>query len=46
MCIEQRLMAVELRVFSQASANGPNGGGGSSAPAPAASFTSEEVSDA
>jgi hypothetical protein len=44
--IEWQLIAEELGVFSTASANGPNGGGGSSAPAPAASFTSEEVSDA
>jgi hypothetical protein len=47
MCIEQRLMAVELGVFSQASANGCDSGGGSCSPcAPAASFTSEESSDA
>jgi hypothetical protein len=45
--IEWRLVAVELGVFSQASANGCDSGGGSCSPcAPAASFTSEEVSDA
>jgi hypothetical protein len=44
--IEWRLIAEELGVFSQASANGSHGGGGSSSAAPAASFTSEETSDA
>ena len=49
--IEWQLIAEELgvfsHVFSQASANGPNRGGGSCSPStPAASFTSEEVSDA
>jgi hypothetical protein len=47
MCIEQRLVAEELAVFPTASANGSHGGGGSCSPStPAASFTSEEVSDA
>jgi hypothetical protein len=45
--IEWQLIAEELGVLSQASANGPNGGGGScSLSTPAASFTSEEASDA
>jgi hypothetical protein len=44
--MERRLIAEELGVFYRASANGPNGGGGSSSPAPAASLTSKEVSDA
>jgi hypothetical protein len=47
-CLEQwRLIAEELGVFSQASANGSDSGGGGCSPcAPAASFTSEEGSDA
>jgi hypothetical protein len=45
--IEWRLVAEELGVFSQASANGSDSGGGGCSPcAPAASFTSEETSDA
>jgi hypothetical protein len=45
--IEWRLVAEELGVFSRASASGSaDGGGVSSSPAPAASFTSEEASDA
>ena len=45
--IEWRLVAEELGVFSRASANGCDSGGGSCSPyAPAASFTSEEGSDA
>ena len=45
--IEWRLVAEELGVFSQASANGCDSGGGSCSPcASAASFTSEEASDA
>ena len=45
--IEWRLVAEELGVFSQASANGCDSGGGSCSPCtPAASFTSEEGSDA
>jgi len=39
---EWRLMAVKLSVFSQASANGSHGGGGScSLSTPAASFTED-----
>jgi hypothetical protein len=45
--IEWRLVAEELGVFSTASANGcDSGGGGCSLLTPAASFTSEEASDA
>jgi len=45
--IEWRLVAQELGVFSQASANGCDSGGGSCSPCtPATSFTSEEGSDA
>jgi len=45
--IEWRLVAEELGVFSTASANGCDSGGGSCSPcASAASFTSEESSDA
>ena len=45
--IEWRLVAEELGVFSTASANGCDSGGGSCSPcAPAASFTSEEACDA
>jgi len=39
--IEWRLVAQELGVFSQVSANGSDSGGGSCSPAPAASFAED-----